>query len=181
MDDYMNFIPEQPKNSFDVPYYEQAREDDGWKGQATTKSLDRLKSEVTQSITRLGGFVSGFQIGTFQIESQDRQGFQIHYSLSDANGRLIPGRLDIAALPVKNKWNATKKDKSLRMALFMLRDALDGMWLFQQLSPGYAPLMPFMIGSQDGKTITQLWAESSTMKNLLPPGDADFIEADVIE
>lgn len=177
----MNFIPEQPKKIQDVPYYEDAHEDDGWKGQATTKSIERLKGEVTQSITRLGGIVSGFQMGTFQIEKLERQGFQIHYSLSDANGRFIPGRLDIAALPVNDKWSTTKKDKSLRMALFMLRDALNGMWLFQQLSPGYAPLMPFMIGSDDGKTISQLWAESSTMKNLLPPGDADFIEAQVIE
>lgn len=176
----MNFIPEQPKTAKDVPFFEQARESDGWQGQATTKSVERLKSEVTESITRLGGFVSGFQQGTFQIESQTRQGFQIHYSLAAPDGRFVPGRLDVAALPVKDKWNNAKKEKSLKMALYMLRGSLDGMWLFQQLSPGYAPLMPFMIANNEGKTISQLWAESPVMNNLLPPGDAEFIDAEEV-
>lgn len=177
----MNFIPEQPKTAQAVPYFEDAKERDGWQGQATTKSIDRLKMEVTESITRLGGFVSGFQQGKFLIENQERQGFQIHYSLAAPDGRFIPGRLDIAALPVKNRWDAGKKDKSLRMALYMLRIGLDGMWLFQQLSPGFAPLMPFMIANAEGKTISQLWAESPVMNNLLPPGDAEFIDAEPVD
>lgn len=175
------FIPQQSKESKTVPYYEDAKEKDGWQGQATTKSVDRLKMEVTESITRLGGFVSGFQRGIFQIEKQERQGFQIHYSLTSPDGRFVPGRLDVAALPTKSKWDENKKDKSLRMALYMLRVGLDGMWLFQNLSPGYAPLMPFMIANDEGKTISQLWAESPVMNNLLPPGDAEFTDAEVIE
>jgi hypothetical protein len=177
----MNFIPEQSKQAQSVPFYEDATKAEGWQGYSTTKSIERLKSEVTESITRLGGFVSGFQIGTFVIENQNRQGFQIHYSIAAPDGRFVPGRLDIAALPVRDKWNDDKKVKSLRMALYMLRIALDGMWFFQQLSPGYAPLMPFMLAGPDGKTISQLWAESPVMNNLLPPGDADFIEAEPVD
>lgn len=177
----MNFIPQGQNEAKDVPYYEDAQKEDGWQGHTTTKSVDRLKSEVTEAITRLGGFVSGFQMGTFLIGQRERQGFQIHYSLTAADGRFIPGRLDIAALPVKHRYDTQKKDKSLRMALYMLRIGLDGMWLFQQLSPGYAPLMPFMIANAEGKTVSQLWAESPMMSNLLPPGDADFIEAEVTE
>ena len=177
----MNFIPEQPKSAKTVPYYEDANKVEGWQGYATTKSIERLKSEVTEAITRLGGFVSGFQMGMFMVERQNRQGFQIHYSIATPDGRFIPGRLDIAALPTKHNWDTDKKTKSLRMALYMLRMSLDGMWFFQQLSPGYAPLMPFMIANNEGKTISQLWAESPVMNNLLPPGDADFIEAEVTE
>jgi hypothetical protein len=60
------------------------------------------------------------------------------------------------------------------MSLYMLRTALDGTWFLQQLSPGYAPLMPWML--VDGEhTITQLWQESSIMRNLLPPGETDFV------
>ena len=64
------------------------------------------------------------------------------------------------------------------MALFMLREALNGMWLMQKIIPGYAALMPFMI-AQEGKTLTQLWSENSVMSNLLPPGE-DFVEGEEV-
>ena len=178
----MNFVPEQNKQTQTVPYFEDTKEKDGWQGQATTKSIDRLKTEVAESITRLGGFVSGFQQGTFMVEKQQRQGFQIHYSITAPNGQFVPGRLDVAALPVRSDtWDGKKKDKSLRMALYMLREGLDGMWLFQQLSPGFAPLMPFMIANNEGETVSQLWAKSSVMSNLLPPGESEFVEAEVLD
>lgn len=176
----MNFIPSQPKGEVTVPYFEDANREEGWQGYSTTKGIERLKSEITESITRLGGFVSGFQQGRFLTEkSRERDGFQIHYSIESANGMMMPGRLDIAALPVKDKWNGLRKDKSLRMALYMLRVALDGMWFMQQLSPGYAPLMPWMVG-KDGRTISQMWADSPVMSRLLPPGESEFQE-DVVE
>jgi len=164
----MNFIPEQTEAQ-KVPYFEDVSREQGWQGYATTKNLGRLKSEVTDSIQRLGGFVSGFQAGTFRIDDRDRQGFRIFYSIE---GR--PARLDIAALPVKSRRDDKKKENSLKMALYMLRIGLDGMWFFQQLSPGYAPLMPFMIADNEGHTVSQLWAESSVMNKLLPPPSADF-------
>lgn len=175
----MNFVPSQSKESVIVPFFEDANREEGWQGYSTTKGIERLKSEITESITRLGGFVSGFQGGKFVMEKQEREGFQIHYSITSVSGAMIPGRLDIAALPVRDKWNGLKKDKSLRMALYMLRVALDGMWFMQQLSPGYAPLMPWMIG-KDGKTISQMWADSPIMSRLLPPGDGEFQE-DVVD
>lgn len=177
----MNFIPEQPKQSKSVPYFEDANRQEGWQGYSTTKSFERLKSEVTEAITRLGGFVSGFQQGTFKIENQDRLGFQIFYSIESAGGGFVPGRLDIAALPVKDKWDNNKKEKSLRMALYMLRVSLEGMWFFQHLSPGYAPLMPWMIADKKGRTVSQLWAESPVMSNLLPPPESDFVEGEIRE
>jgi hypothetical protein len=100
---------------------------------------------------------------------------------------MFRGRIDIASLPVKDNYRLrrslnARKDRSLKMALYMLRTALDGTWFLQQLSPGYAPLMPWMLmeGSGD-KTITQLWSESAAMRNLLPPGQGDFIEAEFEE
>jgi hypothetical protein len=175
----MNFIPEE-KQAVTVPYFEDAKEKDGWQGQGTTKSAETLQSEIIKAIGRLGGIVSGFQRGTFQIDDQSRQGVQVHYSLKSPSGKFIPGRLDVAALPVRDKYSNAKKDKAFRMALYMLRESLDGMWLMQQLSPGYAALMPWMLADKD-KTISQLWAESPAMSNLLPPGDAVFEEGEVID
>jgi hypothetical protein len=57
----------------------------------------------------------------------------------------------------------------------MVRNALDGMWFMQQLSPGYASLMPWMMATKE-QTISQLWSESSSMRNILPPGDSEFVE-----
>jgi len=175
----LNFTPEQ-KEPLNVPYFEDANRDEGWQGYTTTKSINKLQAEIVDRFNRLGGMVSGFQRGTFQINTKTREGFQIYYALKAPSGMSVPGRLDVAALPVKNNWDREKKDKSLRMALYMLRTALDGMWFMQQLSPGYAPLMPWML-AEDGKTISQLWADSPIMNKLLPPGDGDFIEAEVTE
>ena len=174
-----SFQPEENKAAV-VPYYEDAKEKDGWKGQATTKNITKLQDEIAQAVNRLGGIVSGFQRGTFQVDEQKREGFQIHYHLKAPNGQLVPGRFDVAALPVRDKWNTAKKEKSLRMALYMVREGLQGMWLMQQLSPGYAALMPFMLTDQ-GKTVSQLWSEMPVMNNLLPPGDSEFTEAEIVE
>ena len=176
----MNFIPEQKKVAVDVPFWDDVTVAAGWQGHATTKSIDTLKLDITKAVSRLGGIVSGFQRGKFQIGKQYREGFQLHYHIETQEGQNIPGRIDIAALPVKEDWGLRnslekRKEKSLKMSLYMLREALNGTWFLQQLSPGYAPLMPWMLAEGE-KTITQLWQESSVMQNLLPPGETEFVE-----
>ena len=178
----MDFIPEQPKSSNDVPFYEDATSIDGWQGQSTEKTLERLKSDLVTSISRLGATVSAFQKGSFQAGNKKREGFQIHYTIESPDGKLTPGRIDIAALPVRNDSRTVKTyqnrcEKSLKMALFMLKISIDGAWFMQQLSPGFSGLMPFML--MDGKrTVSQVWMDSRMMSNLLPPADADFVDGD---
>lgn len=180
----MNFIPETPKKSQQVPYFEDAKAEDGWQGQTTGKSIQALQSEVTQSISRLGAMVISFQRGTFESEHGNRDGFRIHYSIETPSGMSMPGRIDIAALPISPKLgHRADKDKhresSLKMALYMLKISLDGTWFLQQLSPGFSALVPFMLNKGSDKTISQLWSDS-VMNNLLPPGEEDFIEGEVI-
>lgn len=182
----MNFIPDQPKTVQDVPFYEDVTASGGWQGHSTSKSVSSLKSEITASISRLGGLVTGFQRGTFEISEHAREGFQIHYVIEQPDGGMMRGRLDVAALPVRKSTRLrrsyeTRRNKSLRMALYMLRNALDGTWFLQQLSPGYAPLMPWMIEANSGKSLTQLWSESAAMKQLLPSSGGDFVEGDFEE
>lgn len=178
----MDFIPDQPKAAEDVPYYEDATSEAGWQGQSTTKSIETLKSEVVLSISLLGGMVTGFQRGKFVIGEKEREGFRLHYAVEAADGRMSPGRLDIAALPVKNDFSMrrsydNRREKSLKMSLYMLIIGLNGTRFLEILSPGYAALMPWMLGSGD-KTITQLWTDSAMMQNLLPPSESEFIEGD---
>lgn len=181
-----DFIPEQPKAAAAVPYYEDVTSEGGWQGHSTRKSLETLKLEVMAVISRLGGSVASFQRGRFAVDGKSREGFRINYVVQEPGGNhMMPGRIDIAALPVK-EWGGgirsieAHREASLRMALYMLRMALDGTWFLQQLSPGYSALMPWMLTDRD-KTITQLWSESAIMKNLLPPGKADFIEGEFKE
>lgn len=173
----MNFIPEQSSDAQSVPFFEDARKEDGWQGHATEKSLRILQSEVTQALSRLGGIVVNFQKGSFQGEVF-RDGFRIHYVVTGSNGKQVPGRIDIAALPCRSD-TPSRRNAALRMSLYMLRVALDGTWFLQQLSPGYSALVPFMLGKGD-KTLSQMWSDSPAMNNLLPPGEEDFVEGEIV-
>jgi hypothetical protein len=182
----MPFIPEVPKEERRVPYYEEARAADGWQGQTTNKSIKELQDEIERIIMRLGGMVESFQKGTFESEQGNRDGYRIDYFVKAGNGRHMPGRIDIAALPIDPELgHRADKDKhrenSLKMALFMLHVALAGTWFLQQLSPGFSALVPFMLGPGD-KTISELWTDGP-MSRLLPPGNTeDFstVEGEII-
>jgi len=182
----MVFIPEQPKEVQEVPFFEDVTTAGGWQGHSTGKSISTLKSEITASIGRIGGLVTGFQRGTFEIGDEPdewREGFQIFYVIEQPDGKMVKGRIDVAALPVRKRASTrrsyeTRKEKSLKMALFMIRNALDGTWFLQQLSPGYAPLMPWMLVDKSGKSLTQLWSESTAMRQLLPPSEGEFVDGE---
>lgn len=169
-----DFIPDTPKEEAKVPFFEDAKKEDGWQGHTTTKSIGRLQAEITNSMGRMGGMVSSFRKGRFG----ERDGYQIVYMMETPQGTM-PGRINIAALPLRyKKTNVDKRDKALRMALYMLREALDGTWMLQQLSPGYAPLMPFMVADKEGHTISEKW----NMSKMLPDKSSAFdeaVEADV--
>jgi hypothetical protein len=163
-----------------VPFFDDITKDGGWQGHTTTKSIETLKSEIVQAISRLGGLVAGFQKGTFD----DREGFRIHYTIENGNGQLMPGQFDLAALPVKTDYRLRRtlddrREQSLKMALYMTRQALDGLWFLQQLSPGYIGLLPWMLETKTGHTFSQLWADTSFSK-LLPP-TIDFVDGEAIE
>lgn len=162
---------EEERKQNEVPYFEDVTSQDGWAGQTTTKSIEELKSEITTSITRLGGYVTAIKKGKFVSDEHFRDGFVIEYQIPGKDGTLYPGKIDIAALPLR-QVTETKRIKSLKMALYMFNVSLKGTWFLQKLSPGYDPLMPFMLAGKDGKTVSQLWSESSVFYGqLLPPAD----------
>ena len=179
----MEFVPQEAEAK-SVPYFDDVKSDDGWQGHATSKSVKKLKQEVTEAIARLGGMVTGFKEGAYVTSKGKRQGFQVWYVIENDNGMMSRGKIDVAALPVKHSYRARssmekRQERSLKMALYMLRTALNGTWFLQQLSPGYAPLMPWLLDEKSGKTVTQLWSEQSSF--LLPEGSGEFIDGDYEE
>ena len=176
-----NFVSEkQEKKVEEIPFFEDATASNGWSGQSTGKSIETLKADIIASIGKLGGLVTGFEKGSFS----GRAGYRIHYVIEAPDGKHIPGSIDVAALPLKPGRihyhyhyrvdpEATRMDKALRMALFNVAMCLSSLWKLQRLSPGFAPLMPFMVMDKTGHNLTQLWSSNSLLKQLMPPKD-DF-------
>jgi hypothetical protein len=147
----MGFIPDQPDKQQPVPYIEDVSGSGGWVGHTTTKSLEALMAEASTALGRLGGTVTSIQSGSFQDEhvpSRKLPGYVIRYNYMTQGGKVIPGKIDVAGLPA-HKPSPEKEKQSRKMALYMLRDALEGLWYMQQLSPGLVTLMPFMLAEGD--------------------------------
>jgi hypothetical protein len=182
----MSFTPDQTKQEAKkVPYFEEATAAEGWKGHTTTKSIKILQAQIKTAIERMDGYVDRFVFGQHEVNGQLRQGFQLYYVLPGPEGRQFRGRMDIAALPVKDKWNVAKKEKSLRMALYMVCMALEGAWFLEVLAPGFSVLMPGLLVDKEGHTVSDLYTQGMT-DHLLPPGEAfqeseEVVEAEVKE
>lgn len=147
----MPFIPDQSDKQQPVPYIEDVTASGGWVGHTTTKSLDTLRAEVSTALGRLGGTVVDFQSGTFPDDyspQRKRPGYLIRYFYSTPDGRSIAGKIEVAGLPAR-KPSPEKEKQARKMALYMLRDSLEGLWYLQQLSPGLVALMPFMLADGD--------------------------------
>lgn len=181
----MDFKPKQSENNpLDVPYYSEADADNGWAGHTTGKSIRTLRSEIVQAMTRIGATVIDIVEGTFGSEtSRPREGFLIKYSIDG-----IIGQIKIAALPVKKppiinqktrQGYETRKQKSIKMALYMFERYVSGMWYAQQLSPGYLPLIPWLIEEGSGKTFSELFTERNQFA--LPAPDGESIDINFVE
>jgi hypothetical protein len=168
-----------------VPYFEDATAANGWQGQSTGKSIETLKTNIIGHIGKLGGLVVGFEKGSWG----NRNGYRIRYVIETPEGKHVPGYIDAAALPLKphlhfDRRNRTPEsvqiDKALRMALYNVSECLGALWKLQRLSPGFAPLMPFMVG-QNGMNLTQMWSSGSAMKALMPPQEDFQEDGDVVD
>lgn len=147
----MTFIPDQPNEQQPVPYFEDVNGAGGWVGHTTSKSIESLCAEISTALGRLGGSVIGVQSGSFQDEhapNRKRPGYVIRYTYATPDGRSLAGKIEVAGLPLR-KHTPEKEKQSRKMALYMLRDALEGLWYMQQLSPGLVALMPFMLAEND--------------------------------
>jgi len=185
----MEFTPkEEVANPFDVPYYDDVSSEGGWVGHtAKSRTKKTIMSSITQGMTKLGATIIDFQEGTFgEGTIKPREGFIIRFTINGA-----PGQTKIAALPVKplkahttqkaKQGHKTKRKKSIIMALYMFDLQIQGMWYAQKLSPGYLPLVPFMLDENSGMTFSELYASNMPL-SLPDPGekpiDGEFEEVE---
>jgi len=69
----MDFIPEKNENTKEVPYFDDVTSDAGWQGHSTTKSIETLKSEVSES-QQVGGDCTEDANGDFFGYKQSQTG-----------------------------------------------------------------------------------------------------------
>ena len=169
----INFTPDTQSEQADIPWLDEARSDDGWQGHSTNESVASLRSQISAEIGRLGGTVTYWMPGEYEIDGQKRPGIRMEYQIVGPNGQAFTGRIDVAGLPWEPPYNGdkshggyknaveNKRKKSLAMALYNVREALKAMRILQILSPGYAALVPWMLVAETGKTIGEMWGVGS--------------------
>lgn len=153
-----NFIPDRPTNPvFDIPFFEDVTSKDAT-GRYTQKKIGILQKEITGLFLKLGGGNVQFTQGQYP-SSPRRYGYRIHFSM---NG--IPGRIDIAALPMRSETDI-KKDRALAQCLFLFRDYLQSEANSIIYRPGAIPLIPYLIGSGD-RTVTESLIETKILPDM---------------
>jgi len=181
----VKFTPDETQDETAlVPYFDEARSKEGWSGQSTTKSIETLKAEVVRAVARLGGKITRFTRGSYEIDGKERAGYQIEYIVEAPDGKVFPGRFDIAALPVKkptrgnvDQIERNRHKASVRMSLYNVVNSLEASWILQMLSPGYNVLIPGMLGDGE-KTIGEIWLDAASFRQLTPPKPDDVEEGE---
>lgn len=157
----LNFTPDQNGSTIQVPYFEDARADIA-PGYAATKNATVLQSEITASIALLGGQGVILRPGTFGAGKDKRYGYRIDFSV---NG--YPSVMQAAALPMRTETVA-KKAQALKQALWVMNMQLKAMITAQVFTPGYAPLVQFMLVPGTDKTVGEMVLIKNSVPNLNP-------------
>ncbi len=141
------FIPDKiGLKQADVPFFEDQSEQK-IPGRRTEKTQKNLKGEIISLMAKLGAGGVLFIQGTYPGERK-RYGYQIQFNI---NG--VPGRFDVAALPIKSE-TAVKKDRALAQALYLIRNWLEAEHFSAVYRPGAVALLPYLIG-EGGQTLTE--------------------------
>jgi hypothetical protein len=156
----MSFIPDNPmpQSEAALPFYEDA-EELKIPGTHVTRALEDYQEAITGYLFQLGAnrvkFIPGKHEG-----AQPRYGYQITFVM---NG--IPGRFDIAALPMRAP-NPRKKNRALAQALYLAQEWLKAEVFSHIYRPGAIPLLPYLIGADD-QTVTEALVKNRDLP-LLP-------------
>lgn len=178
-----DFKPSQGEKE-SIPFFDDVTSSEGWEGHATSKSIDKLQSEIAANLSLISCLFTGIQSGMFG----ERHGFQIHFAMKADGGRMVPSRLDIACLPLNPKKRTRTRSRgrgvsdwrieaTKKMALYMTAKAVKGMYFLSVMSPAFIPFMSQMLDSR-GQTLGQSWIQAGKLAALLPSGE-DFIEGEI--
>lgn len=159
--------------SIRVPYWEDARADIAPYYSLRDWTLADMMKAVEVEFSKLGAGIRRFRYGVFDIEEQERHGFQIEFVWKGVKGRIV-----VAGLPMRGEITDTKLLKVKLQALAVTRDWIKAAVTAQVFSPGAHPLVPHLI-LPDGTTMAENVAKVTRLPNL--PGGTIALIGEVIE
>lgn len=161
----MGFVPDDFEiKEAAVPWFEDASSELGIKGHATSRTIDDLKTEIRAAMSALGGGVTAFLIGHWDGKPM-RYGYEIRFKYGQR-----AGRIHIVALPLK-KETPGKKERTLKQALYTVRESLQAQFNAGIMMPGNAPFVGYLLDDK-GRTLAEALAEAEGIPLLSPPLDA---------
>ena len=93
------FTPDIQDNTIDIPFFENARADFApYYAVRKTTTLKSAESQVAEELAKLGGYVTGFHRGIYQIDAMERYGYEIRFMHGGTSGIIR-----IAGLPIHSK------------------------------------------------------------------------------
>lgn len=136
-------------------------------GYDTSKKESELRGEIVAALKLLGAAKVTFTSGKFAGDPP-RYGYVIQFTLDGEDARM-----QVAALPLRGE-TATKKEKALRQALYIVEKWLKSAITSRVFSPGYHPLMQFLLVEGGRETIGEMLVRyrGISMENpalLMPP------------
>lgn len=144
------FTPEkvEDKKVLSIPFFEDARANFAPYYDNRSVSEEKAKSQVSEELAKLGGFVVAFNRGSFDVDGAERLGYKIDFSFGG-----VPGVIMAAGLPSRLKRSPDlNKSKLIRtQALLNVRDWLKAAVTLQIFSSNTSPLLPHLL-LPDGKT-----------------------------
>lgn len=171
----MKFIPDDPIDGLQIPYYEEASSSLGIVGHTTNRTEQELRIEIERYMAHLGAAITGFASGRF---GEDDEGPFRHGYVIDFKWEGNPGRIIVAGLPIR-KETVIRIDKAKRHALYSVMLRLQSQFNSQLVMPGDMPLVPYLL-NESGQTLMEVVAEQQGFPQLEAP-QGEVVEGDFRE
>lgn len=170
----MKFSPFTDVTVVSVPYIEDARADCA-PGYATGKSEAALQSEISGAIAQLGGGATVFVAGVFEDEKRrKRYGYEVRFALG-AN----PALIRVAGLPMRKETAAKRRQVQIQ-ALFVVRDWLRAAVTSRVFTPGFSPLLQFMLVPGTQRTVDEYMIQAGNLPDLNPALPAPVLQGEIV-
>lgn len=144
-----------------VPDFEDARKDVA-PGYSTHKTIERLQGDITQAIAQLGGGQIVIMQGSYTVSGRKRYGYEIRFTYGQQ-----PAVMQVAGLPMR-KETPDKANQVRKQALYLVLQWLQTALTSMLFTPGYAPLVQFMLVPGQDKTVGEMFLLQSGLVNSNP-------------
>ena len=154
-----------------IPFIEDARADFApYYNSMRNHTLEKVQGAIGTEMGKLGGYIAAFVPGAFSMGGQKRYGYEIQFVIGGK-----PGLLRVAGLPIRSETDKKKLQVRIQ-ALMNVADWLKSAVTAKVFSPGFHPLVPYMLVDGTNKTIGEHLMERNNQPQL-----TDVIDGVVVD